>query len=117
MIAIITVILCCAMRNEKEQKKAPSAQPHQSRWGQEKREGTLCERYAHFHVYANTVPMYRNLLRPAPNQGFKTMPKVQRIVELVVGFSCSQVLYRESKTSLWSISELHYVWNESKDVA
>jgi hypothetical protein len=45
------------------------------------------------------------------------MPKVQRIVELVVGFSCSQVLYRESKTSLWSISELHYVWNESKDVA
>ena len=66
MIAIIPVILCSAIRKEKEQKKAPSAQPHQSQWGQEKREGTLWERYAHFHVYANTVPMYRNLFSLAP---------------------------------------------------
>jgi hypothetical protein len=56
MIAIITIILCWAMRNEKEQKKAPSAQPHQSRWGQEKREGTLWERYAHSFIHANKVP-------------------------------------------------------------
>jgi hypothetical protein len=45
------------MQNEiSRQKKAPSAQPHQSRWGQEKREGTLWERYDHFFIHANKVP-------------------------------------------------------------
>jgi hypothetical protein len=54
-----------------------------------------------------------NLFSFAPNQGFKTMPTVQRIVELVVGVSCSQGSYRESKTWLRSFTLLHYVWNES----
>jgi hypothetical protein len=41
MIAIITVIPCCAIKNEKEQKKAPSAQPHQSRWGSREKGGNI----------------------------------------------------------------------------
>jgi hypothetical protein len=46
---------------------------------------------------------------------FKSIPRTERTVELVVGFWCSQVFYPKSRILLWSISELHYVGNESVD--